>query len=170
MKKMLLGFILGLLICGGIVYATSYFAKDISYQPSDTSWEVDNVNEALDNLYEKTSDKSDIVYLGTGTSFDVSDILGFEKFTEENFIVGVDELYEMQGTNITGSHKYISAKLSGFSIEKTYDKTTGVLTISGLNYKMTVCNDNSFLFCSDISVSKSVIPYAYLVNGTITNK
>jgi len=52
MKKMLLGFILGLLIWGGIVYATSYFAKDISYQPSDETWNVSNVNEAINSLYE----------------------------------------------------------------------------------------------------------------------
>jgi len=46
-------FIMGSLIFGCIgVYATSsYYAKNISYEPN-SNWEVSNVNEALDELYK----------------------------------------------------------------------------------------------------------------------
>ena len=50
MKKMLIGFILGGLLFGSMVYAASYNANDISYTPTDASWEVSNVNEALNDL------------------------------------------------------------------------------------------------------------------------
>ena len=55
-KNNLFGFIIGGIIFGSIgIYAASiYYAKDISYEPSDASWEVSNVNEALNELNEIT--------------------------------------------------------------------------------------------------------------------
>ena len=63
MKKILIGFILGGLIFGSIVYATSYYAKDVAYEPTDASWEVNNVEDALNSLYEdsKSNDSSEII-------------------------------------------------------------------------------------------------------------
>ena len=54
MKKVLIGFIAGIILCGGIeIYATSlYKAKDISYNKEN--WEVNNVNDAIDSLYNNT--------------------------------------------------------------------------------------------------------------------
>ena len=52
-KKILFSFVLGILVCCGIVYAANiYKATDISYEPSDASWEVSNVNEAINSLYD----------------------------------------------------------------------------------------------------------------------
>lgn len=48
----LFGIIIGGIMFGSVVYAASYLASDISYQPTDSSWEVSNVNEALDSLYD----------------------------------------------------------------------------------------------------------------------
>ena len=56
-KNNLFGFILGILVCSGIVYAASYYAKDVTYNPTDASWEVSNVNDALDDLYTNIKDK-----------------------------------------------------------------------------------------------------------------
>ena len=51
-KNNILGFILGIIFCGGIVYAASlYNANDVAYEPTDENWEVTNVSEALDSLY-----------------------------------------------------------------------------------------------------------------------
>ena len=45
---------IGILVCGGIVYGTNvYQSSTIEYSPTDTSWEVSNVNEALNDLYTK---------------------------------------------------------------------------------------------------------------------
>ena len=53
MKKLIIGFILGGLIFGSVgIYAASYYAKDVSYEPTDASWEVTNVSDALDHLYK----------------------------------------------------------------------------------------------------------------------
>ena len=50
MKKLITGFILGIITCSGMVYAVNYLASDISYTPADNSWDVSNVNEALDKI------------------------------------------------------------------------------------------------------------------------
>ena len=54
MKKLITGFILGIITCSGIVYAANYLASDISYEPTDASWEVSNVNDALNDLYNSS--------------------------------------------------------------------------------------------------------------------
>ena len=58
MKKIIIGIILGGILFGSGVYAASYLASDISYTPSDTSWEVSNVNDALDDLYKIINENS----------------------------------------------------------------------------------------------------------------
>ena len=57
MKKGIIGFVLGALIFGsiGVVSAYTIFANDIGYTPKDTSWEVDNVKDAIDDLYSKAN-------------------------------------------------------------------------------------------------------------------
>ena len=58
MKKIIIGITIGIILCSGIVYAVNYKAEEISY--TKEGWEVDNVNEALDNLYDKTLNSSKI--------------------------------------------------------------------------------------------------------------
>ena len=57
MKKGIIGFVLGALIFGGIGVVSAYtiFANDIGYTPKDTTWEVDNVKDAIDDLYTKAN-------------------------------------------------------------------------------------------------------------------
>ena len=56
-KSNIFAFILGALIFGsiGVVSAYTIFANDIGYTPKDTTWEVDNVKDAIDELYMKTT-------------------------------------------------------------------------------------------------------------------
>ena len=56
MKKLITGFILGIILCSGIVYATSYLASDVLYTPNDKTWEVSNVEEVLNSLYDGSID------------------------------------------------------------------------------------------------------------------
>ena len=52
MKKLIIAFILGGVVFGSItgVIALSYTAKDVTYTPSDNSWNVDNVEDAIKDL------------------------------------------------------------------------------------------------------------------------
>ena len=67
LKNPLFSFILGSIIFGGIgtVFAYSILAEDVGYTPKDTTWEVDNVSDAIDDLRDIAS--NNYVY-GTVTS------------------------------------------------------------------------------------------------------
>ena len=65
MKKLLLGFLLGIILCGGITYgANIYQSNSIEYNPTDASWEVDNVSAAINSLHNDT-------IVGDATSSDI---------------------------------------------------------------------------------------------------
>ena len=54
LKSRLFFFILGALVFSiSAVFAYSYFAQGVGFVPSDTSWNVDNIKDALDELKEK---------------------------------------------------------------------------------------------------------------------
>ena len=54
-KSRVFAFILGAILFGsiGVVSAYTLFANDIGYTPNDATWEVSNVKDAIDDLYEK---------------------------------------------------------------------------------------------------------------------
>ena len=86
MKKFILGMIAGILLCSSAVYAASYYAKDVKYEPTDSSWDVSNVHDALNDLYTtRKGSKLELpyyvypgsqgyytAYYSTSTTFDVS--------------------------------------------------------------------------------------------------
>ena len=57
-KNPIFTFILGIILTSSItVVAYTTLAKDIEYTSKDTTWEVDNVKDALDDLYTKSNSK-----------------------------------------------------------------------------------------------------------------
>jgi len=89
MKKILLGIIIGGLIFGGIVYAASYYAKDVTYEPSDASWEVNNVNDAINDLYETMNNlnsSSDSTIIAAAISSSCSDSYNITPKVDEKYI------------------------------------------------------------------------------------
>ena len=62
MKKVILGFIIGIVVCGVVgVSAYTLLAKDIAYK--DT-----NVEDALDDLYDSLDNKSDLLWSNSDAS------------------------------------------------------------------------------------------------------
>lgn len=68
-KNPIFTFILGTLIFGGIVGVSAYtiFANDIGYTPKDSTWKVDNVKDAIDELYNKANTSKTVCMLLSGT-------------------------------------------------------------------------------------------------------
>ena len=182
-KNTLFGLSLGLLL-GGIIFgsigvvAVTLTADQISYTPNDSSFSVNNTKAAIDSLYDMALNNSQkVVYLGTGTSFDIKAITGLTdeevaKLTKENFIV------EISGTSMSnaissnckaGNHSYTDKQATGttstsLSIVKNYDATTGVLTAYGtLNTTTTKTGGNSNLTLSGGSGSTTASCTAYLI-------
>ena len=88
-KNNIFAFILGAIIFGsiGVVSAYAIFANDIGYTPKDTTWEVDNVKDAIDDLYAKSSSgilDNTSFYLRVenySSSRDSSSLLAFSKLS-----------------------------------------------------------------------------------------
>lgn len=70
LKNNIFGLILGIILGSGIVYAANvYKAIDISYEPTDASWEVNNVEAALNDLYKNSNTVKSIEFsLGQATN------------------------------------------------------------------------------------------------------
>ena len=98
-----------------------------------------------------------VYYLGTGTSFDVSNIPGYQNLTADNFIVGISYVGN------TGSklpcRDDISGGIQGTTVGKTYDAITGTLKITGNNIR--------FAGYEVGTQTATTTFFAYLVKGKI---
>lgn len=103
-----------------------------------------------------------IYYLGTGTSFDVSNIPGYQNLTADNFIVGASAMSVSGGGGVANRDDLSMSVIGGGSISKSYDASKGILTISGVSGSAVVAYSASGRFnLSDY--------FAYLVKGKIKN-
>ena len=64
--KLIIGIVIGILLSGITVYAATYISKDITFSPSDENWNVNNVEDALNELYQNNGLKSVPIQVGTG--------------------------------------------------------------------------------------------------------
>lgn len=101
-------------------------------------------------------------YLGTGTSFNVSHIPGYQNLTKDNFIVGASAMSVSGGGGVAYRDDLSMSVIGGGSISKSYDASKGVLTISGVSGSAVVAYSASGRF----SLSNY---FAYLIKGKIKN-
>ena len=101
---------------------------------------------------------SNIIYLGIGTTFDVTSYEGYENFTVDNFIIGALSGSDAQSGSRSENNTY--AKISGFSLQKTYDESTGSLTILG--YSQTAGKWDMLGYWRE-TVTQNVTCFAYLL-------
>ena len=128
MKKMLLGIMIGILLCSGIVYAaTLYKASDVSYQPSDASWEVNNVNEAINVLYDSIQNSTKKALVFTSSPVDMTQYTDrWAELTTADFICGASSV----GSSIVNnSSAGCTSSLSEIP-KPTYDNANGKLTFT----------------------------------------
>ena len=73
MKKFLLGSIVGIVLCSGVVYGVNlYKSEDVLYESIDESWEVNNVNEAINSLYNMKMELDNLKSIGTAEASDIA--------------------------------------------------------------------------------------------------
>ena len=89
-KSRILLVIVTVILTGSIsVYAAGrYYASQIDYEPSNPNFNVDNMSDALDELYDKTKN-----YKNLSTPTDV----------ESNYLLNGKKAYKSNGTLVTGS-------------------------------------------------------------------
>ena len=114
MKKLIIAFILGGIVFGSIgIYATTlYKATDIFYEPSDASWEVSNVNDAINSLYENAASNNGAMsakkYSNTGKT---SQTTTFEETVTSSKKMMI--ILQTISSNATGESSAVSVTVNG---------------------------------------------------------
>lgn len=148
MKKNIFILIIGIFI-GSIITVSAailYNAKDIEFIPSDASWNVDNMQDAINDIKNDVLEKKHVIKLASlqlayGVSyFDVSSVLdNYEQLTSDNFIY---------------SFKSATSRVNNASLQnsetptyyKEYDPQTGKLKYGRDSYTITVVTPNVDLY------------------------
>ena len=99
MKKIIIGIILGGILFGSGVYAASYYAKDVTYTPTDESWEVSNVEDALNDLYNSSKGKSTLI--GTYTEDTTINVSIYEMSDATKFVLVPISSADVKSTGTT---------------------------------------------------------------------
>ena len=121
--KVIIAFLLGTILTGGIVYA-AVSASEISYTTNKNA-NIKYVSEALNDLYTRTNTsagKTKVLLesnLNTSTSHSISasNIANYKNLTANDFIVEAVSLSEYHGDLRAG-------RSNKSDIEKTYDAAT----------------------------------------------
>lgn len=113
--------------------------------------------------------QGNIVDLGTGSTFDVSEYAGYSSFTLENFIVSVERFTATGTAGIGGGLVRNGGSVSANStptINKNYDSSTGKLTVSAsgtsASQRKDVSGDGTQYMTGTVNVG-SFVYHAYLL-------
>lgn len=145
LKAVILTAIITTLIVGGIgVTAIKISASDIIFKSTSEGLTADNVEDAINELYQKEEyiessilTRTEIGSGGDGT-YDATVIPNYQELTADNFVFvpsTVSVYYNTWGHPDTYKKKY-DTKYSSISL--TYNPETGIVTLSGTNASMSL--------------------------------
>lgn len=132
MRRYVFGFMLGILISSGIVYAANLIdSKDVTYSANDNTFEVDNVESALNELYSKIENSNNFVGYTSG----------YNTITYSNLPVGH---YKVYCTAATVASSYYDVTYAYY--DYSFNVTGGTYTIdsdSGIKvYDVNITDSN----------------------------
>ncbi|MBR1416345.1 MAG: hypothetical protein IJ572_00815 [Bacilli bacterium] len=118
MKNPLLTFILGVIISCSItsVLAYSILAPDVGFTPTDNAWkqddgsDIENVKEAIDDLYERTKPNAELVYSFYPDSYNDSTMTKTVNLTSGTYLLEVTKA-NSEGFNSTMSVSVTNATI-----------------------------------------------------------
>ena len=144
------------------------------YKNIELTDSVDSTTEVTNDittLYAKYKTQSSIINLGTGTSFNIQTLapdVDYTKLTVDNFIIGTTSASQNIANFTNGnSYKLSTGGFTGFTLNKSYNNTTGILTISGNSYTtwVWISNNNysTSVSTADSKTYGTVSTFAYLI-------
>ena len=130
--KVIIAFVLGILVSGLGVYALNINARDTAYDNTNSGSSATNMQDAIDDLYEKSGNGAELISLGSynvvNTNIDVSNFYDGDltKLTSNNFwfdnVVAASGISGRGGTNIS--------VIMPSPLTKTYNPETGILRVT----------------------------------------
>ena len=148
-KRIVISYFFGFISCLIITTVSAtilYNAKDIEFTPSDSSWNVDNMQDAINDIKKDVLEKKHVIKLASlqlayGVRyFDVSSVFDdYKQLTSANFIY---------------SFKSATSKVDNASLQnsetptyyKEYDPQTGKLKYGRGSYTITAVTPNVDLY------------------------
>ena len=153
MKKFLLGILLGIIISYSVVYAAStlYNSNEVSYTPSDSSWSVGNVKEAIDNL-KSTSGNALSNLKNTNIAKAVS-ANGNSLSSVINTLGGISNKGDLTKTiNPGGSVSIAAGYYSGGKITANANQNSGTYTPTSRSSSLDMGANNTYRYVNTNSV------------------
>ena len=158
--KIMIAFVIGGIVFGsvGVVSAYTLLSNHIEYQPADSAWKVNNVEDALDSLYiAKTGDNYSTEERVVGTWIDGQPL--YQKTFTGTLTTGNGDTRVYTGVN-TDFNIDIIPHISG-SVYKLYNGNVYALTsANGTNYHAEALIEDDNLIIRDKGFSTE---YNYIV-------
>ena len=126
MKKYIIGFIFGIVISSTVVFAANYLyqADEVSYTPSDKDWKVDNVDDAIKELYTMINSSNEAL-----TNLKNTDIAKAVGANGNDFASVINKL----GTIVNQGNKSFTVNgTNAITIPAGYYNGQGTISTSGL--------------------------------------
>ena len=145
--KLIVGFILGIIISSGVVYAVSTISdsSEITFDNTGTALSSTNVESALTELATKIGNggTSQAVELGTNTSYNIATLypnIDYTQLTVDNFYYKIgNRSFGSVSSNLAGGN---AAYLAFASPTISYDNSTGIVSCTRANIN-TIGSENT---------------------------
>ena len=170
MKKLVLGIIIGIIIYAKAVYASNYLyqADEVSYEPTDTNWNVNNVDSAIKELYNKINDANSALLTLKNTN--IAKAVGANGDTFSSVINKLAAIINQ------GNKSFTVSGTSSITIPSGYYNGTGTINVSGLvptpTGTKTITSNGSNIDVSNLATVNVNVPntnsatYSVTSNGT----
>ena len=128
-RNSLFAFLLGAIIFGsiGIYGANAYKSNTIEYSPTDSSWGINNVSDALNSLYNMKTELNDLKGLGNATAEDITS--GKTAVVQGKLVTGTKE-QQVRWSIISYGNEHMNIENNGKVKLKAISHTGGANKIS----------------------------------------
>jgi len=134
-KKVIFSFILGIILCGGIVYGTNlYKSEDIKYDSTDSSWEVSNVKDAINSLYSIKNELESLKSLGDAEAAQI--LSGRTALVQGKLVTGTLTIQNSTPRIVASSQKNDSSSSSYTVTSNGYAILHGAGTADSISVKI----------------------------------
>lgn len=131
---------------------------------------IDDYAEKINQISAGSNNNKYVYYLGTGTSFDLTTLknngtlpswIDLSTLTNNDFVVGISEIPSFTSSTQQKDH-WARATYTANALTKTYNSSTGILTISGGGGTLKLQYDE-YGWKDGVSQTLNVTRFAYLM-------
>lgn len=113
--KIVIAFIVGIILASGItVYAFTVSASDVHYTLEDNKYNINNVDEALNKLYEQMNKAPSLTSGVSGTSANNTSYVSVSGFSKDSYYIGIVTTRRQGSLSISGVQTIFNQRYDGY--------------------------------------------------------